>query len=144
MNKNKISIRGIENIVKDYYRSLGYKILKTNYRCRQGKIDIVAKDMSTNEFVFTEYKSNYYYKNNINNINNNNNTNKNNIKNKNKNKNNNNKNNKKEQKPIVSVTKYYTYKYNLVNKFIRFDLVEINIKDRIYLKHFKNCEFEEL
>ena len=61
MSSKKDTVRAIENIVKDYYRSLGYKILKTNYKCKKGKIDIIAKDMVTNELVFTEVKSSYYY-----------------------------------------------------------------------------------
>lgn len=132
MNCKKDTARAIDNIVKDYYRSLGYKILKTNYKCKQGKIDIIAKDMVTNELVFTEVKSSYYYnKKNYNceyrfNIEKNQ------------------KYQKNKQKTIVSATKYYTYKYNLLNSFIRFDLVEITMRDRIYLKHFKNCEFEKL
>lgn len=135
MSSKKGTVRAIENIVKDYYRSLGYKILKTNYKCKKGKIDIIAKDMVTNELVFTEIKSSYYCnKKNYNcecrfNIE------------KNQKYQNSQKN---KQKTIVSATKYYTYKYNLLNSYIRFDLVEINMRDRIYLKHFKNCEFERL
>lgn len=122
MYKNQvIGIKG-EEIARSYFRSLGYKIIKTNYRCRQGEIDIIAKDLVSKELIFTEVKTrtSFNYGMPAEAV------------------------NKNKQKHIVSATKYYTYKNNLFNKFIRFDVIEILIKDKIYLKHNKNCEFYEL
>lgn len=122
MYNNQIIGKKGENIAKIYFRSLGYKIIKTNFRCKQGEIDIIAKDMSTNEFVFTEVKTrtNYNYGRPADAV------------------------DKNKQKHIVSATKYYTYKYNLLNQYIRFDVIEILIKNKVYLKHLRNCEFENL
>lgn len=122
MYKNQvIGIKG-EEIARSYFRSLGYKIIKTNYRCRQGEIDIIAKDLVSKELIFTEVKTrtSFNYGMPAEAV------------------------NKNKQKHIVSATKYYTYKNNLFNQFIRFDVIEILIKDKIYLKHNKNCEFYEL
>ena len=122
MYKNQvIGIKG-EEIARSYFRSLGYKIIKTNYRCSQGEIDIIAKDLVSKELIFTEVKTrtSFNYGMPAEAV------------------------NKNKQKHIVSATKYYTYKNNLFNQFIRFDVIEILIKDKIYLKHNKNCEFYEL
>lgn len=44
-----------EQIAVDYLKKIGYKIKQRNFRCRQGEIDIVARDGST--LVFIEVKS---------------------------------------------------------------------------------------
>lgn len=43
-----------EEVASEYLKSLGYRILKRNYRCRIGEIDIVALDGDT--LVFVEVK----------------------------------------------------------------------------------------
>lgn len=122
MYRNQVIGKNGEDIARTYFRSLGYKIIQSNFRCRQGEIDIIARDMSTNELVFTEVKTrtNKKYGEPIEAV------------------------HKKKQKHIVSATKYYTYKNNLLNQFIRFDVVEILLKDKVYLKHTRNCELCEL
>ncbi len=40
-----------ERIAADYLRSAGYTIVETNWRCRRGEIDIVARDGATLVFV---------------------------------------------------------------------------------------------
>lgn len=46
-----------EDIAVYHLQKDGYKILKRNYRCKQGEIDIIAKDK--NCLVFIEVKSRY-------------------------------------------------------------------------------------
>ena len=44
-----------ENLAKQRLKSLGYKILKTNYRCSLGEIDLIAMDGDV--LVFVEIKT---------------------------------------------------------------------------------------
>ena len=46
MNKREVGIFG-EKQAAQYLRNKRYKILNMNFRCRQGEIDIVAKDGNT-------------------------------------------------------------------------------------------------
>lgn len=40
-----------ENAAEKYLKSIGFKILKKNYKCRYGEIDIIAKDKGVLSFV---------------------------------------------------------------------------------------------
>ena len=44
-----------ENLATEYLEKQGYTILERNFYCKQGEIDIIAKDK--NEIVFIEVKS---------------------------------------------------------------------------------------
>ena len=44
-----------EELAGRFLRKLGYQILTTNYRCRQGEVDIVARDGE--EVVFVEVRT---------------------------------------------------------------------------------------
>ena len=44
-----------EDIATEYLEKQGYIILERNFYCKQGEIDIIAKDK--NEVVFVEVKS---------------------------------------------------------------------------------------
>ncbi|GAW92859.1 YraN family protein [Calderihabitans maritimus] len=52
--KKKLGKRGEEEAVR-YLRKNGYRILETNFRCRLGEIDIVAKEGE--DIVFVEVRS---------------------------------------------------------------------------------------
>lgn len=56
MSDNRISLgaKG-EKLAVDFLREIGMTIICTNYRCRYGEIDIIAKDRETT--VFIEVKS---------------------------------------------------------------------------------------
>lgn len=75
MNKKELGDTG-EKIARLYLEKNNYKIIETNFRCKQGEIDIIAKDIK--ELVFIEVKTrksikygkpvdavNYYKKNHI-------------------------------------------------------------------------------
>ncbi len=53
MNKRKLGAQ-IEQRMKAYLTNLGFVILEMNYQCKQGEIDIIAKD--GNYYVFVEVK----------------------------------------------------------------------------------------
>ncbi len=46
-----------ENLACDYIRESGGEILETNFRCRTGEIDIIAKDEKYIAFVEVKYRT---------------------------------------------------------------------------------------
>ena len=54
MNKRAFGAKG-ENLAADYLKSAGYKIVKMNFRCRLGEIDIIAS--KSGELYFVEVKT---------------------------------------------------------------------------------------
>ena len=103
-----------EEIGTQYLINNGYKLIIRNFRCRQGEVDIIAKDKD--EIVFIEVKTrrntNYGYP--IDAV------------------------DKRKQKHILNASKYYVYKNKLEKRKIRFDVIEIYKKDKFYINHIKN------
>ena len=110
-----------EKIASEYLEKNNYEIIKRNFRCKQGEIDIIAYDNKNREYVFVEVKTrtNFEYGKPVDSV------------------------NKMKQKHIVSATKYYTYLHNLENKYIRFDIIEIYKKDQYIINHIKNVEINQ-
>lgn len=103
-----------EEIALQYLIKNGYMIIKRNFRCRQGEIDIIAKNKD--EFVFIEVKTrtNMSYGSPIDSI------------------------TYYKKKRILKTIKYYSYLNRLENSFIRIDAIQIYIKNnKIYLSHIK-------
>lgn len=92
-----------EQIATEYLDKNEYKILERNFYCRQGEIDIIAKDKK--EIVFIEVKTRI----------------------------NNNFGepaeavNKMKQLHMYKSAKYYLYKLNLLDILVRFDVIEVLI-----------------
>ena len=97
-----------------YLENMGYKIICNNFRCLAGEIDIIAKD--DDEIVFVEVKtrkSNNYGepKEAV---------------------------NKKKLEHIFKASRYFLYKNNLQDKYIRIDVIEVYIKNQgIRINHLK-------
>ncbi len=110
-----------EKIASEYLEKNNYEIIKRNFRCKQGEIDIIAYDNKNREYVFVEVKTrtNFEYGKPVDSV------------------------NKMKQKHIVSATKYYIYLHNLENKYIRFDIIEIYKKDQYIINHIKNVEINQ-
>ena len=110
-----------EKIASEYLEKIHYEIIKRNFRCKQGEIDIIAYDNKNREYVFVEVKTrtNFEYGKPVDSV------------------------NKMKQKHIVSATKYYIYLHNLENKYIRFDIIEIYKKDQYIINHIKNVEINQ-
>ena len=106
-----------ENLAAEYLENIGYKIIERNFLCRQGEIDIIAKDKD--EYVFIEVKtrsSSCYGRPSeaINGI---------------------------KKKHIVKSTKYYLYLHKLENMFIRFDVIEVYLYNHKYkINHLKQID----
>ncbi|MGB8454758.1 MAG: YraN family protein [Anaerocolumna sp.] len=47
-----------EQVAADYLRENGYLILESNFRCRTGEIDVIAKDDGYLVFVEVKYRKN--------------------------------------------------------------------------------------
>lgn len=58
MRENKRAKGGLyEQKAAAYLKKQGYVILETNYRCRQGEIDLIAREGETLVFVEVKYRS---------------------------------------------------------------------------------------
>ncbi len=56
VNKRKLGGQ-VEEAVSDYLLAHGFEIIERNYRCRQGEIDIIAKEGGYYVFIEVKYRS---------------------------------------------------------------------------------------
>ena len=98
--KHELGILG-EQIATNYLISQNYEILNRNFSCKQGEIDIIAKDKK--EYVFIEVKtrtsSKYGMPSEAVDFN--------------------------KEKHIKKSSQVYVYLNNLENKYIRYDVIEV-------------------
>lgn len=104
-----------ENIAKDYLEKNNYRIISTNFMCKQGEIDIVAVDKK--EIVFIEVKTrlnqNFGYA--VDAV------------------------DEQKEKHIKRATQYFVYKNKIESLSIRFDIIEVYLKKEKYIiNHIKN------
>lgn len=59
-NKRKLGAK-VEQAVKEYLSDHGFIILEMNYRCRQGEVDIIAKDQQYYVFIEVKYRNSLKY-----------------------------------------------------------------------------------
>lgn len=60
--KNKRSLGAkIEQFVSEYLSMHGFTILEMNYRCKQGEVDIIAKDAQYYVFIEVKYRNSTKY-----------------------------------------------------------------------------------
>ena len=111
--KHELGILG-EQIATNYLKSQNYEILNRNFSCKQGEIDIIAKD--NKEYVFVEVKTrtNSDYGEPVDSV------------------------NKIKQKHLKRTIEYYIYINKLEEEAIRMDIIEIYIADKNYVHHIKN------
>ena len=95
-----------ENIAAKYLQSLNYKIIKRNYRCKIGEIDIIARH--ENFLSFTEVKTRYEigYGSPAESV------------------------NKRKQFKIYKVAEFYIMENRLFNLNFRFDVIEILLNNK--------------
>ena len=97
-----------EEIAVRYLRFRGYSILQTNFRCRLGEIDIIGEDGEYIVFVEVKTRTSLLYGYPIESISN------------------------KKKNSIIKVAQTYVSFKNLINRNLRFDVVEVivdNSKD---------------
>ena len=108
-----------EEISCIYLEQIGYRIIERNFSCRQGEIDIIAKDKDEYVFIEVKTRSNINFGRPKEAV------------------------NEPKQKHIYKSTKFYLYLHKLNDAFIRFDVIEIYfIKERYKLKHLKQVEIK--
>jgi len=115
VNKKEIGNLG-EDLAVRYLEQLDYRILERNFECRQGEIDIIAIDQMKKELVFIEVKTrrNFLFGNPIDAVSEN------------------------KKKHFINAIKYYLFKRNLQDEFIRVDVIEIYLgKTRYRVNHVK-------
>ena len=106
-----------ESIVETYLIKNEYTIVKKNFSCRFGEIDIIAKDNKKKELVFFEVKtrSSSTYGNPVEAV------------------------DTKKKKHIYKTAEYYVHCRKLEKEFIRIDVIEVYLKkDETYtINHIK-------
>ena len=114
MNKDNIGFKG-EEIACNYIEKNEYQIIARNFMCNQGEIDIVARDKKELVFIEVKTRTNTKFGNPVDAV------------------------DKNKKKHIWNATKFYLYKNNLENEFIRFDIIEIYMYSKKYkINHIKN------
>ena len=117
-NKLELGKAG-EEISCIYLEQIGYRIMERNFSCRQGEIDIIAKDKDEYVFIEVKTRSNIKFGRPKEAV------------------------NEPKQKHIYKSTKFYLYLHKLNDAFIRFDVIEIYfINERYKLKHLKQVEIK--
>lgn len=114
MYYNKLIGKIGESLACEFLKEKGYVILERNFKCIQGEIDIIAKDISKGDLVFIEVKTrrNFQYGYPAEAV------------------------NDYKQRHIYKSVKYYIYKNKVKNIPVRLDVMEIVIKDKkIFINH---------
>ena len=105
-----------EQLAVKYLIKNNYKILETNFECRQGEIDIIAKDKQELVFIEVKTRTNNLYGQPSEAV------------------------DLTKQNHIKKVIAYYLYKNKLENSFIRIDVIEIKInQNKKYINHIKEA-----
>lgn len=116
MYQNQITGQFGEDKACSYLEKNNYKIIERNFRCRQGEIDIIAKDLSKNELVFVEVKTrlNFNFGRPAQSV------------------------TAIKKKHLLCVANYYLFKNSIQNTFIRFDVIEVFVKKfQFMINHIK-------
>lgn len=58
MRNNRAVGSEYEKLAREYIENKGYNIIESNYRCKQGEVDIIAKDKNYLVFIEVKYRSN--------------------------------------------------------------------------------------
>ena len=108
--------KGGEEKACEYLKKRGYEIIKTNFSCREGEIDIIAKDKNR-ELVFIEVKTrrNFAFGMPSESI------------------------NLRKQEHIKKVANYYLYQNKIIDVPVRFDAIEVLIGKTYLIHHIKQA-----
>lgn len=105
-----------ENIAVEYILQNEYEIIERNFSCRQGEIDIIARDREEYVFIEVKTRTNRNYGEPIDAI------------------------TSFKKKHIIKSIEYYLFLRRLEHVFVRIDVIEIYQKEnRYYINHIKNA-----
>ena len=114
--KQKLGKEG-EEYASQYLQEHGYKIIERNFACRQGEIDIIAKEKEEYIFIEVKTRTNTHYGKPSEAVDEN------------------------KQNHIWNVAKYYLYLHQLENIFVRSDVIEVyKRKNQFYINHIKQIK----
>lgn len=114
MTNTQLGQKG-EKVASKYLEKLGYTIVSRNYKCLYGEIDIIAKDKKDLVFVEVKTRSSRKYGEAREAV------------------------NEYKKKHIKKAATYYMYKHRLESELVRFDVIEIYVKEsEFYIKQIKN------
>jgi len=113
---NLKQLEGIEGEVEaaNYLKKEGYQILCKNFRCKQGEIDIIARDKKDIVFVEVKTRTSFKYGEAKEAV------------------------NKEKQKHIYEAARYYLYKNKMEECYTRIDVIEVYvIEGKTKVNHIK-------
>ncbi len=114
MYKRHILGKRGEELAVEYLKDKGYKILERNFMCKQGEIDIIAKDKDYVVFIEIKSRTNTKYGFPLEAI------------------------TEEKLKHILLSASYYLHIKNLENNNVRIDAIEVYIKEeKYYVNHIK-------
>ena len=114
MYKNQFIGQNGEDIAVNYLKDLGYEIIERNFSCRQGEIDIIARDKEEVVFIEVKTRTNLLYGLPVDAV------------------------NEKKQNHLTKAIKYYIYRNHLENEFIRIDVIEVYLSSNSFkINHIK-------
>lgn len=103
-----------EQIAVEYLEKQNYKILKRNFYCKQGEIDIIAKDKQEIVFIEVKTRTNINFGKPAEAV------------------------NEVKQKHMYKSAKYFLYKTKSSDNFIRFDVIEVLVENgKFNVNHIK-------
>ena len=108
--------RSGEELATEFLRKKGYKILERNFEASQGEIDIIAKDDEELVFVEVKTRTDMSYGEGAEAV------------------------TPIKLQHLLNSIKYYIYKRNLQDEFIRIDIIEVYIKqNNVKINHIKKA-----
>ena len=100
-----------EEIATEYLIENGYKILERNFNCKQGEIDIIAKDKDEVVFIEVKTRTNKKYGEPVEAV------------------------TFIKKRHLIKAIEYYLYIKKLEDEYIRIDVIEIYKKENKFLLH---------
>lgn len=114
MNSRELGQFGEKQAV-DFLERQNCQILERNFACKQGEIDIIAKDKEELVFLEVKTRNNELFGKAVEAVDN------------------------FKQKHIWNAAKYYLYSNNLMNEFVRFDVIEVYVKkNKVFINQIRN------
>ena len=103
-----------EDLAAQYLKNLDYKIIERNFVAKQGEIDIIARNKQELVFIEVKTRTNTLYGKPVEAV------------------------NEQKQKHLISTAKYYLHSKHLENEFVRFDVIEVYLRQNSYrINHIK-------
>lgn len=100
-----------ENKAVLYLQEQGYQVIKQNFRCRQGEIDIIAKDREYLVFIEVKYRKNAYEGAALEAV------------------------TTQKQRRIIQAARYYLYHIKCTERPCRFDVIAFEGKEMVHIKN---------